>query len=42
VKKYNPQAPLNIQDFHVLKPTPQNQIDRAEGNASGFPQNPGY
>lgn len=42
VKAYNPQGAPNIQDFHVLRPIPQNQIDRAEGNASAFPQNPGY
>ncbi|MCM0041346.1 MAG: RagB/SusD family nutrient uptake outer membrane protein [Algoriphagus sp.] len=42
VKKYNPQAAPNIKDFHVLRPIPQNQIDRAAGGASAFPQNPGY
>lgn len=42
VKLYNPQGAPNIQDFHTLRPIPQNQIDRAEGNASAFPQNPGY
>lgn len=42
VKAYNPQGAPNIQDFHVLRPIPQNQIDRAEGGASAFPQNPGY
>ncbi len=42
VKKYNPQAAPNIKDFHVLRPIPQNQIDRAAGGASSFPQNPGY
>lgn len=42
VKLYNPQGAPNIQDFHVLRPIPQNQIDRAEGNESNFPQNPGY
>lgn len=42
VKAYNPQGAPNIQAFHVLRPIPQNQIDRAEGNASAFPQNPGY
>ncbi|SIN78242.1 RagB/SusD family nutrient uptake outer membrane protein [Algoriphagus halophilus] len=42
VRAYNPQGADNIQDFHVLRPIPQNQIDRAEGNASAFPQNPGY
>jgi len=42
VKKYNPQGGPNIQDFHVLRPIPQNQIDRAEGGAASFPQNAGY
>ena len=42
VKLYNPQAAPNIKDFHVLRPIPQNQIDRAEGGATAFPQNPGY
>lgn len=42
VKAHNPQGAAGIQDFHVLRPIPQNQIDRAEGNASAFPQNPGY
>ena len=42
VKLYNAQAAPNIKDFHVLRPIPQNQIDRAEGGPSGFPQNPGY
>jgi len=42
VKLYNPQAAPNIQSFHVLRPIPQNQIDRAEGTSSAFPQNPGY
>jgi hypothetical protein len=42
VKLYNAQAAPNIKDFHVLRPIPQNQIDRAEGGATGFPQNTGY
>lgn len=42
VKLYNPQGAPNIKDFHALRPIPQNQIDRAEGGPSGFPQNPGY
>ncbi|TDQ18723.1 putative outer membrane starch-binding protein [Algoriphagus boseongensis] len=42
VKLYNPQAAPNIKDFHVLRPIPQNQIDRAQGGAEAFPQNPGY
>ncbi|RYF87748.1 MAG: RagB/SusD family nutrient uptake outer membrane protein, partial [Chitinophagaceae bacterium] len=39
VKKYNPQAAVNIKDYHILRPIPQDQIDRTEG---GFPQNTGY
>lgn len=42
VRLYNEQGGPNIQDFHTLRPIPQNQIDRAEGGQSGFPQNPGY
>ena len=41
VKLHNPQA-TGIQPFHVLRPIPQNQIDRAEGNDAAFPQNEGY
>ena len=41
VKRFNPQA-AGIKDFHVLRPIPQTQIDRAEGGASAFPQNTGY
>ncbi len=44
VKKYNPQAAVNIKDFHLVRPIPQTQIDRsakADGK-SIFPQNPGY
>jgi hypothetical protein len=42
VKQHNPQAAPNIQDYHVLRPIPQNQIDRADGGAASFPQNAGY
>ena len=35
---HNPQA-ANIQDYHALRPIPQEQIDRTQG---GYPQNPGY
>lgn len=42
VRAFNPEGAPNIQDFHVLRPIPQNQIDRAAGNNEGFPQNPGY
>lgn len=43
VKQYNPQAAANIKDHHVLRPLPQDQIDRTQ-NVSGesFGQNPGY
>lgn len=41
VKKYNPAAALFIQDYHVLRPIPQVQIDGVE-NKSEFTQNPGY
>ncbi len=39
VKKYNPVSAANIKDFHVLRPIPQQQIDRTEGE---FKQNTGY
>ena len=39
VRLYNPEAAPNIQDYHVLRPIPQEQIDRTLG---GYPQNPGY
>jgi hypothetical protein len=42
VKKYNPDGAANIQPFHVLRPIPNDQIDRTEGGAASFPQNPGY
>lgn len=41
-RKYNSLAAPNIQDFHVLRPIPQTQIDRTDGGADAFPQNPGY
>lgn len=42
VKKYNPSAATGVQDFHVLRPIPQDQIDRTEGGKEAFPQNAGY
>jgi starch-binding outer membrane protein, SusD/RagB family len=42
VKKYNPVAALNIREHHVLRPIPQDQIDRTKGGSASFPQNPGY
>jgi hypothetical protein len=41
VKKYNPDAAVNIQDFHKLRPIPQTELD-ALTNKSEFGQNPGY
>lgn len=42
VQKYNPQASANVKAIHLLRPIPQTQIDRTEGGATAFPQNPGY
>lgn len=42
VKLYNPDGGPNIKDFHVLRPIPQDQIDRTTDGATKFPQNPGY
>ncbi|GAB3253423.1 RagB/SusD family nutrient uptake outer membrane protein [Larkinella harenae] len=42
VKAYNPDGAPNIKDFHVLRPIPQDQIDRTAGGAAKYPQNPGY
>lgn len=42
VKKHNPDGGPNIKDFHVLRPIPQDQIDRTANGATMFPQNPGY
>ena len=39
VREHNPVGGPNIQDFHTLRPIPQDQIDRTQG---GYPQNPGY
>jgi hypothetical protein len=41
VKLYNKAASALIQDFHVLRPIPQKQLD-AVTNKSEFVQNPGY
>jgi hypothetical protein len=42
VRKYNPDGGPNIQPYHVLRPIPNDQIDRTEGGREAFPQNPGY
>ncbi len=39
VRAHNVQGGGNIQDFHVLRAIPQDQIDRTP---AGYPQNPGY
>ncbi|RTQ51644.1 RagB/SusD family nutrient uptake outer membrane protein [Hymenobacter gummosus] len=41
VRAYNPDARPGIQDFHVLRPIPQSDID-AVTNKGDFQQNPGY
>jgi hypothetical protein len=41
VTTWNPEAAPNVKDTHMLRPIPQDQIDRVvQGPA--FPQNPGY
>lgn len=42
VQAYNPDGGRNVKEHHILRPIPQDQIDRTEGGASSFPQNPGY
>jgi hypothetical protein len=39
VRLHNSQAAPNIQEHHIRRPIPQDQIDRTEG---GYAQNPGY
>ena len=39
VRLHNPEGKLNIQEFHILRPIPLEQIDRTEG---GYRQNCGY
>lgn len=41
VKEWNPEAGQYIQDFHMLRPIPQTQIDLVVEGPK-FPQNPGY
>ena len=41
VRLYNVDAAPNIQEYHLLRPIPQTQIDRVS-NPGDFPQNPGY
>lgn len=39
VRKYNPDGAPNIEEYHLLRPIPQDQIDRTSG---GYAQNTGY
>ncbi len=39
VREHNPEASPNIKDYHIVRPIPQEQIDRTEG---GYEQNRGY
>lgn len=41
VKAWNPEAAPYVQDFNLLRPIPQYQIDRVVDGPK-FPQNPGY
>lgn len=41
VTEWNPEAAPYIKDYHVLRPIPQDQIDRVTEGPK-FPQNPGY
>jgi starch-binding outer membrane protein, SusD/RagB family len=40
--RFNPEGGANVRAHHALRPIPQEQIDRTEGGATAFPQNPGY
>jgi len=39
IRTHNPPAAPNVQAYHMLRPIPQQQIDRTTNH---FPQNPGY
>lgn len=40
-RAYNPEA-SGMPEHHVLRPIPQDQIDRTAGGESAFPQNPDH
>ncbi|AWW33299.1 RagB/SusD family nutrient uptake outer membrane protein [Echinicola strongylocentroti] len=42
VQMHNDKGAPNIKPTHILRPIPQNQIDRVAGGSDAFPQNPGY
>lgn len=42
IQTYNAAAAPNVKAYHVLRPIPQEQIDRTEGGIQAFPQNTGY
>ena len=37
VREHNPEAAPNIQNYHVVRPIPQEQIDRTEGGVRTKP-----
>ena len=39
IQAHNPEAGPNVQEYHMLRPIPQAQIDRTTNE---YPQNPGY
>jgi len=41
INSMNPDAAVNVQPFHMLRPIPQSQIDAVQ-NKEEFKQNPGY
>ncbi|MCR9064220.1 MAG: RagB/SusD family nutrient uptake outer membrane protein [Cytophagales bacterium] len=42
VRMYNDYGAPNIQEHHMYRPIPQEQIDLVDGGNASFPQNPGY
>lgn len=42
VRDHNPFGGDNVEEEHMLRPIPQDQIDRTDGGSDSFPQNDGY
>ncbi|MDW7694193.1 RagB/SusD family nutrient uptake outer membrane protein [Flammeovirgaceae bacterium SG7u.111] len=42
VRLHNPDARDNIQEYHMVRPIPQDQIDRTQNEDGPYGQNPGY
>lgn len=42
VQLHNPNGAVNIKPFHLVRPIPQDQIDKTAGGNNAFPQNPEY